>query len=612
MSLGVQTQDRPALITFAPPHRREPFVGGAVFGASGAYERVEGVASGALDPAHPANRDIALLNQAPRNTDGLVEYRSSYVLLRPADPVLGNGRLLYEVNNRGRIMMLANLCAGAVGNNPQSAAELGNALPFRLGYSLLWTGWDPAAPKATDLWLDVPAIEDLTQPIREEFVSGTRLGIHESFRLSHEALRVTAVSVRRAQTAERAPVPYVLADARTVKLLPEGVKPVIGSIYEVRYEATRPRVQGIGFAATRDIVSHIRSHGEDFTGRPITHTLAFGISQAGRYLRDHIAQGFNADVNGRRVFDGVLTHVAGIGRVFLNTPFAQPFRTRTWHEDHDFPEIEFPFSSAVTTDPLTGVSGGLMRGDASDPKLIETNTSTEYWQKGASLLHTDPTGECDIALPPNVRGYLIAGTQHGGKAGMPRDNGPCINPRNWHDPMPAVRALLVALDEWVVSDRPPPENCLPKIADGSLVPAERVAFPAVPGLNPPTAANDVYPLADWTDPRQPTRGWRPLVPQVDIDGNEIAGVRLPDIAVPRGTFTGWNLYREPHPAGQLADRDGTFLAFAETEAAAGDPRQPITQRYPNGTAAEVKRVTEDLRARRLLLAEDAERFLTQG
>jgi hypothetical protein len=528
-------------LEFSPPHRREPFAGGAIFGASGAYERIEGVASGALDPAHPANRGIALLDQAPRNTDGLVEYKSAYVLLRPADPVLGNGRLLYEVNNRGRIMMLANLCAGAPGNDPQTRAELGNALPFRLGYSLLWTGWDPAAPKATGLWLDVPAIEGLTKPIREEFVSGTRLGLHESFRLSHEAVRVSAVTVRRTQTAERIPVPFVLADSRTVKLAPDGTKPVIGSIYEVRYEATNPRVQGIGFAATRDIVSHIRSHGTDFTGRAITHTLAFGISQAGRYLRDHIAQGFNADQSGARVFDGVLTHVAGMGRVFLNTPFAQPFRTRTWHEDHDFPEVEFPFSSAAMTDPLTGAAGGLMRGDASDPKLIETNTSTEYWQKGASLLHTDPLGGRDIALPTNVRGYLIAGTQHGGKAGMPRDNGPCVNPRNWHDPMAAIRALLVALDEWVVSGRQPPESCLPKIADGSLVPGGQVAFPAVPGLNPPAAANNVYPLADWTDPPSAESGWRPLVPQVDADGNETAGIRLPDIAVPRGSFTGWNL-----------------------------------------------------------------------
>jgi hypothetical protein len=313
------------------------------------------------------------------------------------------------------------------------------------------------------------------------------------------------------------------------------------------------------------------------------------------------------------VFDGVLSHVAGIGRVFLNTPFAQPFRTRTWHEDHDFPEVAFPFSSAVTTDPLTGAAGGLLRGDASDPKLIETNTSTEYWQKGASLLHTDPLGGRDLALPPNVRAYLIAGTQHGGKAGMPRDNGPCVNPRNWHDPMAAVRALLVALDEWVVSGREPPDSCLPKIADGTLVPAEQVAFPTVPGLTPPAAADDVYPLADWTDPQRPERAWRPLVPQVDADGNEVGGIRLPDIAVPRGTFTGWNRYREPWPSGELADRDGTFLAFPEHAPAPGDPRRPIAQRYGKSTdyLAEVKRVTDDLRARRLLLAEDAERYLVR-
>jgi hypothetical protein len=608
------TLDRPRAteLTFAPPHRREPFAGGAAFGASGVYERIEGVVSGALDPSHPANRGIALLNQAPRDADGLVRYKSSYILLRPADPVLGNGRLIYEVNNRGRIMMLANLCAGAPGNDPKSLAELGNALPFRMGFSLLWTGWDPAAPKATGLWLEAPAIEGLTRPIREEFVSGTRLGVHEAFRLSHDAVRIIAVTVRRTQTVERIPVPFVLADARTVRLAQEGTKPVTGSIYEVRYEATNPRVQGIGFAATRDIVSHIRSHGVDFTGRTITHTLAFGISQAGRYLRDHIAQGFNAGCDGARVFDGVLTHVAGIGRVFLNTPFAQPFRTRTRHEDHDFPEIEFPFSSAVMTDPVTGATEGLMRGDAGDPKLIETNTSTEYWQKGASLLHTDPLGGHDVALPPNVRGYLIAGTQHGGKAGMPRDNGPCVNPRNWHDPMAAIRALLVALDEWVATDREPPESRLPKIADGSLVPAGEVAFPAVLGLTPPAAANEVYPLADWTDPRAPAHAWRPLVPQVDADGNEIAGIRLPAIAVPTGTFTGWNLYREPHPAGELADRDGTFIAFAATKEARGaDPRLSLAERYDSETTrvAQVKRVVDALRQQRLLLAEDAERLV---
>ena len=193
----------------------------------------------------------------------------------------------------------------------------------------------------------------------------------------------------------------------------------------------------------------------DLLGHQPLHALAFGISQAGRYLRDHLAQGFNRDEAGGRVFDGIFTHVAGIGRVFFNTEFGQPGRTRTWHEDHDFPEVQFPFAT-----------GALMQGDGSDPKLIETNTATEYWQKGASLLHTD--GTSDVALPANVRGYFLPGTQHGGKAGMPRDAGPCTNPRNWHDPMPAIRALLVALDEWVTTGREPPPSRLPSIAEGTL------------------------------------------------------------------------------------------------------------------------------------------------
>ncbi|HEY1935218.1 MAG TPA: alpha/beta hydrolase domain-containing protein [Acetobacteraceae bacterium] len=599
---------------------REPetLVGGAEFGASGAYVRINGTATGELDPAHPANRGIVLLDQAPRNARGRVEYRSDFVILRPADPARGNGRLLYEVNNRGRIMLFANLCAGAAGNAWADAAALGNALPLRLGFTLVWCGWDAGAPKATGLSLVAPAASAKNRPIvqriREEYVSGTRLGVLQAFRLAHEpANRDVTLTVRRSQTGERKPVAFEFGDARSVRLLPEGTLPEPGSIYELHYDAINPRVQGIGFAATRDLISHLRHRGEEVLERKVTHTLAFGISQAGRYLRDHIAQGFNADEDGARVFDGVFTHVAGIGRVFLNTPFAQPFRTRTWHEDHDFPEVEFPFSSAAMVDPIGGASGALMRGDASDPKLIETNTSTEYWQKGASLLHTDPLGTQDVVLPDNVRGYLLPGTQHGGKANMPRDNGPCVNPRNWHDPMPAIRALLVALDEWVVSGRAPPDSRLPRIANGTLVPAEDVALPAIPGLTRPRAADDVAPLVDWTNPQEPARKWRALVPQVDADGNEIAGVRLPDIAVPSGTFTGWNLYREPYPAGELADRDGTFMAFAATaeeREPARDPRLSVAERYADAAtqATMVGACAAELQADRLLLAEDADRY----
>lgn len=568
---------------------RAPFVAGASFGAVGAYERLDGVAIGELDPTDPANRAIVNLAKAPRNARGRVEYRSDICILRPMDAAKGNGRILYEVNNRGRIMLFANLCAGKVGNQPATAADLGNALPLKRGFTLVWSGWDAGAPRANGgLGLEAPVATDggapITRRIREEFISGSRGGVLEQFRLSYEAAsRDDAVlTVRRTQTAPRRSVAFGFVDARTVRLAEGAPEP--GSIYELRYSATNPKVLGIGFAATRDLISHLRTsaEGRDLLGRQVTHALGFGISQAGRYLRDHLVQGFNRDENGGRVFDGIYTHVAGIGRVFFNTPFAQPGRTRTWHEDHDFPEIEYPFATA-----------------AGDVKVIESNTSTEYWQKGASLLHTDGTG--DVALPANVRGFFMAGTQHGGKAGMPRDLGPCINPRNWHDPMPAVRALLIALDEWVAEGREPPESRLPRIADGTLVKTDAVAWPKMAGLVPPRAANDVVALDDWTDPKAPTQTWQALVPQVDADGNEIAGVRLPDIAVPTGMFTGWNLYQDPMPHGELADRDGTYLAFGN-------------QRYPSKDAyvARVQEVVAALQRDRLLLDEDAAAYLQRA
>ena len=617
------------MITAIEITSRMPFVGGAAFGEAGAYERLDGVAIGEIDPAHSSNSSIVNIDKAPCNARGRVEYRSDICILRPVDPDKGNGRILYEVNNRGRIMLFANLCAGKVGNQPQAAADLGNALPLKLGFTLVWSGWDAGAPRANGgLGLDTPIATDKGAPIvrhiREEFISGTRGGTLERFRLSYETVSLdrggARLTVRRTQSAPRHEVAaWEFADTRTIRLLPEGTLPQPGSIYELYYLATKPRVLGIGFAATRDLISHLRQSatGRDLLGRPVTHTLAFGISQAGRYLRDHIAQGFNRDENGARVFDGVFTHVAGIGRVFFNTEFGQPARTRTWHEDHDFPEVQFPFSSATLTDPISGSSGAVLRGDDSDPRLIETNTSTEYWQKGASLLHTDPDGARDVALPENVRGYYLPGTQHGGKAGMPSDPGPCTNPRNWHDPMPAIRALLVALDEWVTSGREPPPSCLPRIADGTLVPTDAVAWPKLSSLVPPRAANDVVPLDDWTSPQPQTRIWRTLVPQVDQDGNETAGIRLPDIAAPRGTFTGWNMYRLPLPAGELADRDGTYLAFAATLAEreqSGDSRASLSERYPDHETyvALVRKAVAALQHDRLLLEEDAAAFLVRA
>ncbi|WP_422033753.1 alpha/beta hydrolase domain-containing protein [Reyranella sp.] len=609
----------------------EPLADGAAFGEAGAYERVIAVARGEVDPTSPANRGIALIDKAPRNAAGKVEYATSVFILRPKDPTRGNGRILYEVNNRGRKMLFGNIADGPQGvNDPKAVADLGNAFPLRLGYTIVWSGWDPDAPRANmGLALTAPVATDNGQPIvqtvREEWVSGTRVGVLEAFKLSHEAATLeqprARLTVRERADDEPRELPlnqWSFVDARSIRLR-EGTQAKPGFLYEFHYEAKNPKVQGLGFAATRDVVSWLRHSPDSMkaTGRPMTHALAIGFSQAGRYLRNHISEGFNRDEQGRRVFDGIHSHIAGVGRVFFNTPFAQPARTNTQHEDHGFPENEFPFSTAALDDPLTGKSGSLFRGDDSDPLLIETNTSTEYWQKGASLLHTDPLGTKDVTLPQNSRVYMIAGTQHGGRAGATTDPGPNLNPRNPHNPMPAVRALLVALDDWVVSGKEPPPSRVPTLAAGTLVEPDKTGFPAVPGAAIVRTTNTVAPPGDWVKPVASDKTYLTLVSKVDADGNEVAGIRLPDIAVPLATYTGWNEYKAPYPAGEIADRDGSCLPFPLDKAAreaTGDPRLSIAERYRSGAyyVARVQAVVTQLMADRLLLAEDAERYLDRA
>ena len=386
--------------------------------------------------------------------------------------------------------------------------------------------------------------------------------------------------------------------------------------------AIRPKIRRCSASALlrRDFVSFLRYEALDAAGHgnPLRGAaravLAVGISQSGRYLRDHIAQGFNQDERNRKVFDGVLAHISGAGKVFLNAEFGQPLRTNTQHEDHTYPENAFPFSAATMSDPVTGARGALLRGDGSDPLLIEVNTSTEYWQKGASLLHTDPLGQHDIGLPKTARVFFIAGTQHGGRAGLKTDRGPCANPRNPHNPAPALRALLMALDEWVTTGRAPPPSRVPTIADRTLVSWDEVRFPGLPGLEIARQGNRIEVLGDWVDPRPDrTKEYRPLVPTIDLDGNETSGIRLPDIAVPLGTYTGWNLYAPPYPEGELCDRDGSYLPFAKTaaeRAKIGDGRRSIAERYRSKAdyVAQVKAAAKELVAARLLLPEDAQRY----
>ena len=623
----------------------EPFAEGKSFGEAGSYLRIRGVAKGELDPAAPENTVIVDLDKAPRNARGLVEYETDFFILRPTDPSRTNAVLVYDVTNRGskRIFQLLDDAPSApvdAANDPKTVREAGLGFSLGRGYSLVWSGWDPGAPPANNgLGGRFPTAMESGRPIagriRHEFHIGTRApGKGDIVRLSYPAVstdtRQARLTVRDRESDSRIDVPaqsWEFADTRSIRLLPQGSLFAPFKIYELWYEATGSKVLGIGFATVRDLVSFLRYEAADRNGTRnpliaegaptdrtgIRHALAFGVSQSGRFLRHFLELGMNDDGHGRRVFDGVMSHVAGAGKVFANHRFGLPGRTATQHEDRLYPENWFPFGNAVTTDPFSRETGTILQGRPADPLVIETNSSTEYWQKGASLVHTDPAGGSDTDLPANVRVYMIAGTQHGGRPGADPSPGPCVNPRNPHSATPALRALFAALEEWVTKATAPPPSRVPRVADGTAVMAEDVRMPAVPGFAVAPGANPIVPPVDWVDP--PARidnVYGARVCAVDADGNEIAGIRLPPIAVPLGTYTGWNVYRA-QPA-ELADRDGSLIPFARTKEereAARDPRLSLEERY--GTredyVSKVSAAAEALVAEGLLLPADADAYV---
>jgi len=617
------------------------FADGHEFGAPGAYVRIKGVARGMLDPHSPSNAGIVDLAKAPLNAKGLVDYATDFDILRPKDPLRGSGILVYDVPNRGskRIFnLLDDIPANdpARTNDPKTREDVGLGFCLGRGYSLVWSGWDPGAPRANSgLGAEFPAAlergQPVTQRIRDEFHFGTRAAGDGSVRRLSYAAAATdqpaaRLAVRQRESDTRSEIPrdeWVFIDDRSIRLLPPGRNFAPIAIYELWFEAVGSKVLGIGYASVRDLVSFFRYRSANRGGIPnplistmseIKHAIGFGVSQSGRFLRHFLELGMNSDETGQKVFDGVFSHVAGAGKVFANHRFSMPGRTATQHEDRLYPENWFPFSTAKTADPVSGRIAALLPGAANDPKIIETNSATEYWQKGASLIHTDPGLRRDLPLPDNSRAYLIAGTQHGGRPGVDPRPGPCVNPRNWHSATPALRALFVALEEWVTGDVAPPPSLVPSLAAGTAVTADQVAMPKVAGFAVAPGANPILPPVDWVDPPEtaPPAPYTIFVSAVDGDGNEAAGIRLPQVAVPLGTHTGWNVYKTQ--PGELADRDGSFIAFARTKTereAAGDPRSSLAERYGgrDGYVEKVKEAAAALVAARLLLQGDAAAFV---
>ncbi len=598
-----------------------PFADGATFGQAGAYIRIRAIATGELDPGAPGNAGIADIGLVARGADGKVHYQTDVFILRPADPARGSGMVLYDVANRGNKLLMGWIDdapeTGGPINDPRTLADAGNGFTFRRGDTMVWSGWQSdVLPGGHRMTLQIPPFATpVTGRIRDEIVSGTRIGVLTDAPLPYAAADLDTTHARLTVRAEQAepgvdvpPDQWRFAGDHAIRLLPAGTAFQPIKLYELWYEAKMPVASGIGFAATRDVVSFLRY------GAPgASHAIGFGVSLSGRFLRHFLELGMNRDKDGRRVFDGLLPHIAGAGKVFANMRWAMPSRTATQHEDRFYPENWFPFSTAPTTDPVSGRHLSLLRGDGSDPLIIETNSSTEYWQKGASLAHTDPATGADLALPPSVRMFMIAGTEHGGHASTPGSRGACAQPRNPHSAGPALRALLADLEDWVTKGVLPPDSLIPRASDGSGVPAETVRMPPVPGVTWAPGANVIGAPVDWVNPpAMPPHPYPTLVSAIDRDGNEAAGLRLPDVAVPLGTFTGVNVYAA-YPT-ELCDRDGTYLPFPRTRAertATGDPRLSLEERYASQAdyVAQVQAAADRLVAARLLLREDAGLFV---
>ena len=358
-----------------------------------------------------------------------------------------------------------------------------------------------------------------------------------------------------------------------------------------------------------------------------------GISQNGRFLRDFLYQGFNADEDGRAALDGVLAHVAGAGRGSFNYRFAQPSRDAQPTSSVFFPTDIFPFSDAPQSDPVSGESGGLLERAVADhcvPRIFFSNTSYEYWGRAAALIHVSADASRDAAVSPDVRIYHLTGLQHfTGPDPAAKGEGDLLGQQP-QSPLPVRffwRAMIANMDAWVRSGTPPPESSYPRIDNQTLVPLPAYAFPAVPGVKRPREASEAYRLdfgVHWREgilSNQPPKVGRPfavLVPQVDVDGNERDGVRLPEIAVPLATYTGWNL-RDPSIGApdQRVAFEGSYLPFARTaqeRGKTGDPRRSVAERYGSREdyLARYRRAVDDLVKQRWILAEDRPELLRRG
>ena len=575
LAIAADTRAEVTKVTIA---NRTVVAGGQAFGQVGPYEKLTGSIEFALDPADKHNSRVVDLEHAARAADGRVHFSADLYVLRPVEAQKGNGALLFEIANRGRKGLLGRFNrAASVSQDPMAAADFGDGFLMKDGYTLVWVGWqfDVQSPLVR---IAAPAA-DVQGRVRYSFIvdakqtdtSPADLPAYPPLDLND---RTASLTVRdrfwgAPTRINRDKWRFDVQNSRVHIVLGDGFEP--GRLYEIDYPAGGAKVVGAGMAAIRDAASAFRYR----TDLPIRGRTAyiFGASQSGRFLRQFLHDGFNVDEEDRRAFDLVWPHIAGAGQGSFNERFAAPgYNT--------FSATQFPFTDLAQAGPR-GERDGILAAYRSNqaPKVIYTNTSVEYWGLGrsAALTHLSLDGARDADVPDNVRIYHLAGTQHGEAAFPPTPgNGQALG-----NPMPqgnVMRALLRAAHQWVESGTRPPESRHPSLRDQTLVQLKAIGFPAIPGLGDPRTIEGPGHLNEGHFAALPF-----LVPKVDADGNEVAGIRVPELAVPLATTTGWNFRSERvgNPT-TLYALLGSYVPFSRTKTereARHDPRLSVEERY---------------------------------
>jgi hypothetical protein len=624
---------------------RQDVLEGRSFGPAGGYEKLIGNIYFAFNPDNPYNARIVDLDKAPRNDEGRVEAWANFMVLRPKAPYHASGVGFVEVSNRGGKAALRYFNRAGRATDPVTEEDFGDGLLLRLGLTVIWVGWQFDVPERDGvLRLHIPTATNEGEPIEglvrcdwtvDETVTTLGLGHrdHIPYPLVDPNHRDNVLTVRDGRLAPRRVVPRnewrfareddgnIIEDREHIYMA-SGFQ--AGKIYELVYRARDPKPVGLGLAAIRDVMSYAKYAEDSEFG--VEQGVAFGVSQTGRFLRHFLYQGFNTDEEGRKVYDGLLIHTAGAGRGSFNHRFGQPSRDAHRYSAFFYPTDIFPFTSWTQRDRATGQTDGLFANSfdpAHLPKVFYSNTGYEYWGRAASLIHTTVDGKGDVMPFPNERLYHLAGGQHfvGGFPPSPEDR-IAASPAYRGNPLDflfTLRALAVALVDWVRDGTEPPPTSVPRLQDGNLVPIDAVGFPWIPGVTFPQVIHEAYRVdygKRWEEgiiDIQPPKLGRPfpsLVSRVDETGNEVAGLQALELRVPLATYAPWNL-RTGMAGGQdeLTDFIGTYIPLPRTEEErqrAQDPRPSIESMYPTKQdyLAAASIAAKELVEERLLLPED--------